>query len=233
MKDRARPISVEFVRKEDVKFILANKTNLSKSVYADKEYPAEIEKKRKILRLIFTAAKHNKKYKKHCRMENDVLVIKEKKYNVNELDKLPKSLKPINVTSRTNATVFGYFGELNPLSNFFPSPFTYEEKSFHCSEQFIQLKKVELFKDNAAVRRIEQTTNGHQCKQEGQKYQTSTIQSRRKMPTNSANLELGRNSLTMKCLTAYYSTKPKVNASLNAPKIVYGAVACQSIMKNV
>ena len=101
-------------------------------------------------------------------MENDLLVIKGKRYGVNELEKLPKSLKPINVTSRSNSTIFGYFGGLNPLSNFFPAPFTYEGKAYHCSEQFIQRQKALLFKDKTALKRIEHATTGHQCKIEGQ-----------------------------------------------------------------
>ena len=168
VKDRARPISAEFVRKEDLEYILSNKTNLNKGVYVDKEYPAEIEKKRQILRPIFTAAKRSNKYKKMCRMEKDILVIKGKRYNVNELHKLPKSLKPANVTSKTSDSVYGYFGELNPLSNFFPAPFMYGDMSFHCSEQLIQFKKAELFKDKSAIKRIMQTSTGHQCKLEGQ-----------------------------------------------------------------
>ena len=59
---KARPISTEFVRKDDVEYILSNKTNLRSGVYADKEYPLDIEKKRKILRPIYTAAKQSKKY---------------------------------------------------------------------------------------------------------------------------------------------------------------------------
>ena len=135
----------------------------------EKEYPADIEKKRKILRPILTAAKHSKKYRKRCRMDNDILVIKGKRYNINELEKLPKSLKPANVTSKSSHTVYGYFGELNPLSNFYPAPFKHQDTSYHCSEQFIQLKKAELFKDKSAIRRISQTKTGHQCKIEGQR----------------------------------------------------------------
>ena len=169
IKNRSRPISAEFVRKEDVEYILANKTNIKKGVFMEKEYPVEIEKKRKILRPIFTAAKHSKKYRKRCRMDNDILVIKGKRYNINELDKLPKSLKPANVTSKSNKLVYGYFGELNPLSNFYPSPFKYKDTTYHCSEQFIQQKKAELFKDKSAIQHISQTKMGHQCKAEGQR----------------------------------------------------------------
>ena len=61
-------------------------------------------------------------------MENDQLVIKGKRYDVADMDTLPKSLKPVHVTSKTNATVFSFFGELNPLSNFYPAEFTIEGK---------------------------------------------------------------------------------------------------------
>ena len=167
IKDRARPISAEFVRRDDVDHILSNKSNLKKGIFAEKEYPQEIEKKRKILRPIYTAAKNSRKYKKQCRMENDLLVIKAKRYGVEDIQTLPKSLKPENVTSRVNSTVFRYFGELNPLSNFYQSEFTIDGKRFHCSKQYIQWKKAELFKDNKAMRRIEQAKTGQKCKEEG------------------------------------------------------------------
>ena len=61
-KDRSRPLSVEFVSKEDVDYIHANKSNLGTGVYVDREYPIEIEKKRKLLRPILTAAKKQKKF---------------------------------------------------------------------------------------------------------------------------------------------------------------------------
>ena len=104
LQGKARPISAEFVRKDDADYILSNKTNLRSGVFADKEYPLDIEKKRKILRPIYTAAKQSKKYKKRCRMENNLLVIKGKRYGVNDMETLPKSLKPVNVTSKSNAT---------------------------------------------------------------------------------------------------------------------------------
>ena len=167
IQGKARPISTEFVRIDDVEYILSNKTNLRSGVYADKEYPLDIEKKRKILRPIYTAAKQSKKYRKRCRMENDQLVIKGKHYSIEDMDKLPKSLKPVNVTSKTNDTIFGYFGELNPLSNFHQAEFSIEGRTFHCSEQYIQWKKAELFKDAITMKKVEKAKTGHQCKEAG------------------------------------------------------------------
>ena len=168
-KDRPRPLSVELLRMEDMEFILLNKTKLRKGVYADKEYPFEIERKRKILRPILTAAKKQKKFRKRCKLERDELVIKGKHYNVNTINTLPKSLKPAKISSRTNDEVYGYFGELNPLSNFHHAPFTVDNTHYHCTEQLIQRKKAELFKDQATVTKIMQAKTGYACKEAGRK----------------------------------------------------------------
>ena len=45
-KHRIRPVSVEFKHKEDTDFILENRFDLAKGIYMDREYPAEIEKKK-------------------------------------------------------------------------------------------------------------------------------------------------------------------------------------------
>ena len=174
-KERPRPLSVEFVSKEDIDFILANKSNLRNDVYVDREYPVEIEKKRKTLRPILTAAKKQKKFRKKCKMVNDLIVIKGKKYGldraqgVKDISKLPRSLNPAKISSKSNDDVYGYFGELNPLSNFHRAPFTYENFTYHCSEQLIQRKKAELFKDKLSIKRIENAKTGLECKLLGNK----------------------------------------------------------------
>ena len=100
-------------------------------------------------------------------MEKDELVIKGKHYNVNTINTLPKSLKPDKVSSRTNDNVYGYFGELNPLSNFHHAPFTLDNTHYHCTEQLIQCKKAELFKDKTAVTKIMNARTGFACKEAG------------------------------------------------------------------
>ena len=178
-KDKSHPLSVKFLCKEDVDYILNKKTNLRTGVYVDREYPTEIEKKRKLLRPILTAAKKQKKFRKRCKMVNDLLVIKGKKYGISKgqgiksINKLPKSINPAKISSRCNDEVYGYFGELNPLSNFHRAPFTYENFTYHCSEQFIQKKKAELFKDTSSVKKIEEAKTGLDCKLLGNKIANS------------------------------------------------------------
>ena len=75
-----------------------------------------------------TAAKKHKKYRTKCKLENDLLVIKGKKYDlakrdsVKDLSNLPHQLKPSRISSHANKDIYGYFGKLNPLSNFHHSP---------------------------------------------------------------------------------------------------------------
>ena len=102
-------------------------------------------------------------------MEKDELVIKGKHYNVNTINKLPKSLKPAKISSQTNNTTYGYFGMLNPLSNFYPAPFSHNEVEYHRSEQFIQHEKAKLFNDQTAIKRILNAKSGAACKEAGRK----------------------------------------------------------------
>ena len=56
-RNRPRPVSVELLHKEDVEFILDNRFDLPRGTYIDKEYPIDIEHKRKTLLPVLCAAK--------------------------------------------------------------------------------------------------------------------------------------------------------------------------------
>ena len=56
-----------------------------------------------------------------------------------------------------------------PSPTSFPAEFSLENKTFHCSEQYIQWKKAQFFKDLTAMARIERCKTGRQCKEEGRK----------------------------------------------------------------
>ena len=88
-RNRIRPLSIEIVHRDDVDFILDNKMELERGIYIDREYPLEIERKRKTLLPVLRAAKKLNDYKKQCRMDDDRIVIKGKAYTVNTLNKLP------------------------------------------------------------------------------------------------------------------------------------------------
>ena len=97
-------------------------------------------------------------------MDRDTLVLRGKHYTVNTIDQLPNSLSTVNVTSKSNETTFGYFGELNPLSNFHPSPFRMYDQEYHCSEQYIQEAKAKYFNDTETYDKLCNTKTGLECK---------------------------------------------------------------------
>ena len=128
-RDRPRPISVEFVHHEDVSFIMENKSYLSNGIFVNLEFSPEIKRKRRTMLPILRAARHIDNYKKQIRLEKDEIIIKGKDYDMSNIHDLPDDLNAFKVTSKENGCVVGYFGELNPLSNFFPAKFTTRSKS--------------------------------------------------------------------------------------------------------
>ena len=70
-RNRIRPLSLELVHKHDFEFILENRMDLERGVYVDREYPFEIERKRKTILPVLRAAKRLDDYRKQCRMDDD------------------------------------------------------------------------------------------------------------------------------------------------------------------
>ena len=89
-------------------------------------------------------------------MEGSKLVIKGKKYDSTNLHLLPDDINGFRATSKVDedANVLGFFGELNPLSNFHPVIFSINGVTYHSSEQYIQHQKSLLFGDKSAEQMI-------------------------------------------------------------------------------
>ena len=122
-QNRVRPLSVELVHKDDVELILENRMDLERGVYVDREYPFEIEQKRKTLLPVLRAARRLDDYKKQSRMDDDRIILKGKPYTIHTLSQLPEELNVFKVTSKEDQDTIGFFGEINPLSTFHPAPF--------------------------------------------------------------------------------------------------------------
>ena len=161
---RSCPISIEFLHKCDANCILQNKKHLPQGIYADKEYCKDTEEQRKQLRPYLLAVRRLPQYYKKCRLEGASLVLKSTSYDINTLHKLPKELNNFNIIIRSNNNILGFFGKMNPLSNFFPCTFTHLGKTFHNSEQYIQYMKAEYCGDEDTATLLLSTDNALQCK---------------------------------------------------------------------
>ena len=70
-----------------------------------------------------------------------------------------------NVSSKEDDNHIGFFGELNPFSNFHEAPFTVDGITYHSSEQFIQYKKAKFFTDDSSSKKILKASTSLECKQ--------------------------------------------------------------------
>ena len=162
---RPRPISVEFDRRIDAAVVYDSRFYLTKGVFIDCELNLETEKCRRTLCPILHAAKQKLEYGYKSRLEGAKLVIDGKRCGVNDLDRLPDSLHPFEVSTKSNEETLGLFGELCPFSNFYPINFTYNGATYHSSEQLIQHQKALYWNDYEAADKIMLTKSAIICKQ--------------------------------------------------------------------
>ena len=100
-------------------------------------------------------------------MDGLTLVIKGRNYTSANLHTLPLEINGDMATSKSDAenTTIGFFGELNPLSNFHPPPFKIHGTHCHSSKQFIQQQKCKMFGDQETEALIMATESALECKQ--------------------------------------------------------------------
>ena len=129
---RGRPIVINFVSMRTVR-ICSRTRNISHEVYSQIGNTV----KRKILRPIYKTAINRHSYKGRCKMEGEFLKIHGRRYGVNNIGNLPQDLSGNKCTIRENPETIGFYGELNPMSNFYNCEFAVNNLKFHSSEQLI------------------------------------------------------------------------------------------------
>ena len=159
-----RPISVEFLYKEDADYLINNRSYLPEGVYVDKQYSKDTEEDRKILRPYLKAARQLPHYHRCCKLEENVLVIKGVSYTVDDLHKLPADLSGDCICSKNDIHTYGFLGRLHPFSNFYQAPFTFQGHTYHSSEQMIQHLKATYFDAEDIAEQILATTTALECK---------------------------------------------------------------------
>ena len=137
-------------------------------MYVDKQYSKDTERECRKLCPILCAARKSENYKGKCQMDGATLVIKGRNYTSANLHQLPLEINGYMATSITdeNNTIIGFFGELNPPSNFHPSPFTIHGRTYHSSEQFIQHQKCLMFVDKETETLVMACETVVECKSE-------------------------------------------------------------------
>ena len=146
-----------------------NKTKLKDGIFVDYDYHHETLKNRKILYPILKAARKHKDYENLCKLEGDTLTLKGKHYTVNTIGDLPADLNGFRVSSKSDDKTYAFFGELNPFSNFHPSPFIVDNIRYKTSEHYIQSEKAKHYGDEQLANIIISTDRALDAKRLGHK----------------------------------------------------------------
>ena len=168
-QERNRPVCVKFACNLDISRIMDNKKKLKDGIYVDYDYDQVTLKNRKILYPILKAAQKHKDYENLCKLEGDTLTIKGKHYTVDTISKLPIELNGFHVSSKSDNKTYAFFGELNPFSNFHPSPFTVDNTLYKTSEHYIQSEKAKHYGDEQMAIKIISSESALEAKRLGHK----------------------------------------------------------------
>ena len=98
-------------------------------------------------------------------MEGEFLKIHGRRYGVNNIGNLPQDLSSYKCTIKEDPETIGFYGELNPMSNFYNCEFTFNNLKFHSSEQLIQFNKAKHFGDHVTMSQILYADTPLECKQ--------------------------------------------------------------------
>lgn len=121
-------------------------------VFLTENYPAEIERRRNILKPIAKAAG---KADHEVSLSVDKLIIDSKVYTVNTLDKIPPEFDPKRISTPCENNITAFFSSMSPLSNFYPVQIKDPDGTVYASsEQMYQHKKSMFHNDDATATKV-------------------------------------------------------------------------------
>lgn len=100
-------------------------------------------------------------------MSGDKLKINRQTYTVNTLNLLPESLRPENISLRSEGNYRFFFTGASPLSNWHPSTFTLDGVTYSCAEQYLMARKAHEFGDNEAKQKVMNALHPNEMKMYG------------------------------------------------------------------
>lgn len=124
----------------------------TRGIFISEDWPAEIEQKRRILDPV---AKEARKLGHRAGLNVDKLFIDDQTYTIHDVDRLPATLHPSNLATKSMNNITAFFSASSPLSNFYPVEIHDQEDGyFSSSEQMFQYLKAKEFNDKPSMNKI-------------------------------------------------------------------------------
>ena len=157
---KTRPIIVKFSSFKDREKVWASKKKLSGSNYnVSEDFPIEIRNERKLLFPIVKVLKTHSSVTEVFIKVNK-LFVNGKMYTVSTLDQLPKEIELKNLFTKSENGVSLFASKYSPLSNLYSeATFSIDNQMYCSTEQYIQLRKAEIFNDEVSAGKIKAEKN--------------------------------------------------------------------------
>ena len=124
------------------------------NLFLAENFPAEIERRRRILAPIMQEARRQNK-ERRAYLVVDKLHIGNRIYTVDNLSDLPTDLHPMNISTPSNNDITAFFSSASPLSNFHSVQIKGPDGvSYSSSEQMYQHIKATVHKDDETAAKI-------------------------------------------------------------------------------
>jgi hypothetical protein len=156
---KPRPIWVRFTRQRTRDQIWFQRSKMAKSGIVLKEpLPESMEKS---IKTLLPVLKEARQQGKKANLYRDILYIDDKRYSIEDMDRLPAELQLENVSTKTTKNEILFWGENAPLSNFYHKDCSFSdgEIRFNCVEQFYAHERARFFNDLEAQQKILGTDN--------------------------------------------------------------------------
>ena len=130
-------------------------------LFLNEDFPPKVEKRRAFLRPYVRAAWASNK---RATMIGDVLLIEGIRYTADTLHELPEDLRPEKVVIKTEGNTTLFYRQDVYMSNFHPSVFTVDGRTYNCNEQYYCSQKAKCFGDRKKEIQIMASTNPAEMK---------------------------------------------------------------------
>ena len=123
---------------------MENKKKLREGLFVVYEYDKETAQNKKLLYPIWKAARNRIQgniIQEEMQIGRGCPKPEKKKCTTKNIGKLPAELIGFHMSSKWNNNTYDFLGELNPFSNFHPSPFTIGEIRYKTSEHYIPAER--------------------------------------------------------------------------------------------
>lgn len=97
-------------------------------------------------------------------VRNYAIQLNGREYSPNELEKLPKAIRPSSITNLRSETTMAFFTKYSALFNHHPSPFDMQGNKFQTMEHYLAFKKAQLSGVNATIQKAQQAVDLKEAK---------------------------------------------------------------------